>query len=55
MGKLTFEDKKAVTESMIQIAGALLKEMIIYKRKKNLSPRCSIVNGLDGLFLALVA
>ena len=52
MDKLTFEDKKAVTESMIQIAGALLKEMII---KKTLSPRCSIVNGLDGLFLALVA
>ena len=52
MDKLTFEDKKSVTELMIQIAGALLKKMII---KKTLSPRCSIVNGLDGLFLALVA
>ena len=31
MDKLTFEDKKVVTESMIQIAGALLKEMIIKK------------------------
>ena len=29
MDKLTFEDKKAVTELMIQIAGALLKKMII--------------------------
>ena len=31
MDKLTLEDKKTVTESMIETAGALLKEMIIKK------------------------
>ena len=33
MDKLTFEDKKAVTESMIQMVGALLKKMIIKRIK----------------------